>query len=122
MMLVIAKLLSITLGLTVILKIYHDFKKGKESLVMFLFWVLTWMVIITITLFPSIIDMILYYSRGERIGIGTFLGMAIVFLFFVIYRVYIKADRIEKNMATIVRQMATKNDFSKKNKKTLTDH
>lgn len=99
----------------VISKTYHDFKKGKESVTMFLFWTIAWAGIITISLFPEIVSDLLTLSQGQKIGTGTFLGMSIIFLFFVIYRVYIKADRIEKNLTEIVRQIATKLDTEEKN-------
>lgn len=113
-MIIIVKLLSIILGLMVISKTYHDFKKGKEHLTMFLFWSIAWIGIILVSLFPEIVEEILNFTKGQKIGAGTFVGMSIVFLFFVIYRVYIKADRVEKDLAEVVRQIATKIDSKKK--------
>ena len=108
-MIVIVKLLSIILGLMVISKTYHDFKKGKESVTMFFFWTIAWIGIILVSLFPEIIDSAINLSRGERIGTGTFLGMSIIFLFFVIYRVYIKTDRVEKDLTNLTRKIALEN-------------
>lgn len=121
-MIIIVKLLSIVLGLMVIFKTYHDFKKGKESVTMFLFWTIAWIGIILISLFPEIVEEILNFTKSQKIGAGTFVGMSIVFLFFVIYRVYIKADRVEKDLAEVVRQTATKinlkeTDIKSSNKK-----
>lgn len=107
-MITIVKLLSIILGLMVISKTYHEFKKGKESVTMFLFWTIAWIGIILISLFPNIVSEIIDLSQGQKIGTGTLLGMSIIFLFFVIYRVYVKADRVEKDLAEIVRQVAIK--------------
>lgn len=107
-MIIIVKLLSIILGLMVISKTYHDFKKGQESITMFLFWTIAWIGIILVSLFPEIVDEILNFTKGQKIGAGTFFGMSIIFLFFVIYRVYIKADRIEKRLTEITREFALK--------------
>lgn len=102
------KIISLILGLMVISKTYLDYKKRNESLVMFLFWTLAWIIIIAISLFPEIIDEALQLSKAQRIGTGTFLGIAIVFLFFVIYRVYIKANRLEKKIHDIAIKLALK--------------
>ncbi|MFA4995825.1 MAG: DUF2304 domain-containing protein [Patescibacteria group bacterium] len=111
-MIIIVKLLSIILGLMVISKTYHDFRKSRESITMFLFWTIAWIGIIFVSLFPEIVDEIISLSQGQRIGTGTFFGIAIIFLFFVIYRIYIKADRIERDLAEVVRQVAIKKTSS----------
>jgi hypothetical protein len=116
-MIILVKIFSIILGLMVISKTYHDFKKGMENITMFLFWTMAWIGIILISLFPDLVSEIINLSQGQRIGTGTFFGMSIVFLFFVIYRVYIKADRIEKNLTEVVRQIATKVDSGENLKK-----
>jgi len=109
-MIILVKIFSIILGLMVISKTYHDFRKGRESITMFLFWTIAWICIILVSLFPEIVDEIISMSQGQRIGTGTFFGISIIFLFFVIYRVYIKADRIERDLAEVVRQVAIKKD------------
>lgn len=107
-MITLVKIFSIILGATVISKTYHDFKKGTESLLMFFFWTIAWIGIIILSLFPDIVDKMIVLSHGEKIGTGTFLGMSIIFLFFVIYRVYVKTDRVEKDLASVVRKLAIK--------------
>lgn len=114
---IIIEIFSVLLGLMVIPKTYLNFKSGKESITMFLFWSATWLLVILVSFFPSIVDKIISITHSEKIGIGTFLGMAMVFLFFVIYRVYIKADRIEKEMAKLIKENAQIN-ANKKNANT----
>jgi hypothetical protein len=43
---------------------------------------------------------------GNRTGIGTVFGMGLIFVMFVSYRIYIKANRIEKNLNEISRKFA----------------
>jgi hypothetical protein len=54
--------------------------------------------IVIIALFPSIIDSIIIFAGGGRAGLGTFFGMAIVYLFFIVYRIYVKLGRIEQSV------------------------
>lgn len=112
MLLVVIKVLALLFTLLVTIKSYLAFRQRQETLVMFLFWTLTWLAIIAVAFYPDLITRIL----GERrVGVGSLLAVAVVFVYFVVYRVYVKADRIEKKMQEIVRQLALTD--SKKSKK-----
>jgi hypothetical protein len=104
-MFVFVKIFSFLLGLMVISKTYLDYKKKSESFFMFVFWTLAWIGIITVSLFPEIIDQALEISRAQKIGTGTFFGISIIFLFFVIYRIYIKANKLEKKLHDMVMKL-----------------
>jgi len=105
---IIVKLFSIIIGLVVISKTIHDYKKGKESLVMCLFWLITWASIILLTLFPILIYKINSLISGNGPGINTFIGAAFVFMFFVVYRVYTKANRLERQIHDMVMKIGLK--------------
>lgn len=107
-MIIFVKVISLLLGLMVISKTYLDYKKKNESLTMFLFWTIAWVGIVIVALFPEIIQKALVISQAQKIGTGTFLGIAIVFLFFVIYRIYIKANRLEKQIHDMVMKLGLK--------------
>lgn len=70
---------------------------------------MAWIAVIVIALFPQIIIILIEKTGGERTGIGTIFGISLVFLFFVIYRIYLKAQRIEQQLQKLVRDMAIKN-------------
>jgi len=101
-MIIFAKIFSIIIGLTVISKTYHDFKKNYESLTMFLFWSLIWFAIMITALFPDLFVRLIEKVSGNGVGLGTFAGIAFIFLLFVTYRVYIKANRLERKIHDIV--------------------
>lgn len=107
MLLVVAKVLSVVFSVLVISKSYLSYKARRESLVMTVFWSATWVLIILIAAFPALTDKILGISKHSG-GTGTLLGIGLIFLYFVIYRVYVKADRIEKQLSKVVREMALK--------------
>ena len=107
-MIAFVKIISLALGLMVISKTYLDYKKKNESFFMFFFWTVAWIGIIIVSLFPEIINDALAISRAQRVGTGTFVGVALVFLFFVIYRVYIKANRLEKKIQKMVTKLGLK--------------
>ncbi len=105
MLLIIIKVLALLLSGLVIAKSYLAYRQRQESLVMFLFWTVTWLLILTIAFYPELITVVI----GERkVGVGSFLGVALVFVYFVVYRIYVKADRIEKKLQQMTRQLALK--------------
>ncbi len=110
MLALVAQIFSVLLALIVISKSYVDFRARIESLSMFLFWVVTWALIVTVALFPSVVDFLLGFSGG-RVGLGTFFGMAIVFLYFVVYRIYVKLERIEQNLTKAIQELALREDW-----------
>ena len=113
----IAKFFSVLLALIVISKSYVDFRARAESLQMFLFWIVTWTSIVFVALFPGIVD-ILIASFGQRqAGLGTLFGMAIVFLFFLVYRIYVKLERIEQNLTKAIQQLALEDHWMDRNRR-----
>lgn len=107
-MIIITKIIAIIIGLMVISKTYHDFKKHNENLTMLLFWCITWLAIITAALFPDAFIKFVERVSGNGVGIGTFVGIAFVFLFFITYRVYTKANRLENQIKDIVLKLGLK--------------
>lgn len=99
------KIFSVLLGLIVITKTLHDFKKKNESLMMLFFWLIIWIIIIILALFPIMIDRITSLLGDTGNGVNTFLGAAFVFLLFITYRVYAKANRLERQMHDMVMKL-----------------
>lgn len=105
MFVVISKIFSLLLASIAISKSYVDFRSRRESVQMFVLWTITWLAIVTVSLRPTIITILLSRGGGNA-GIGTFLGMGIVFLFFLLYRVYVKLERLEQKITNLVQEIA----------------
>ena len=97
-----AQIFTVALALIAITKSYLGFRAKLESLQLFLFWLLTWSGIIVIAIF------------GGRSGVGTFFGMALVFLFFIVYRIYLKIERLEQNLARTIQELALRDNWKNK--------
>jgi hypothetical protein len=100
-----SQIFSVLLAAVAISKSYVDFRARKESLQLFVLWSITWLGIVLVALFPSVIPLLISLGGGQA-GIGTFLGMALVFLFFLLYRVYVKLERLEQKLAGLVQELA----------------
>ena len=102
-MLIFAKVFAILLAVLVIARSLTDYKNKKESIEMTIFWVIIWTSIIVFAFSPSLIDKLITKLGGSRTGLGTIFGMGLVFVLFISYRIYIKANRIEKNLDLLSR-------------------
>ncbi|MEI7792452.1 MAG: DUF2304 domain-containing protein [Candidatus Berkelbacteria bacterium] len=101
-MILITKIVAICLAVTVIAKTYLAFKKKEESFIMFIFWTATWLSIIFVAVYPIIIDKIGSLIGDSRNSVIAFFGLAFVFILFVTYRIYVKANKIEKQLCKII--------------------
>ena len=109
-----SKIFSVLLAAIALSKSYVDFRGQLESFPMFVFWTVTWLLIVTFALFPSLVDILLSFSGTERAGLGTFFGMALVFLYFVVYRIYVKLERIEQNLTKTIQELALRENWVKR--------
>jgi hypothetical protein len=108
MFLIAAKIFSVLFAAIVISKSYVDLRARAESLQMFIFWVVTWTMIMLVALFPSIVDFLIASSRYGQTGLGTVFGMGLVFLFFVVYRIYVKMESVEQKLTKTIQELALK--------------
>ena len=108
MFLIVSKVFSVLLAAIAVSKSYVDFRARVESLQMFILWTVTWTMIVLVALFPSIVDVIIAFSGSGRAGLGTVFGMGLVFLFFVVYRIYVKLERLEQRLTKTIQELALK--------------
>ena len=77
---------------------------------MFLLWTLIWIGIVIVAMFPAVVAT-LVSAGGGSVGIGTFLGLVIVFLFFLVYRMYVRMDAIQQKLGVVVQEIALRSDW-----------
>ena len=114
MFFVAAKVFSIILAAIAISKSYVDLRARVESVQMFIFWVFTWTMIVLIALFPAIVDIVIATSGYGRTGLGTVFGMGLVFLFFIVYRIYVKMERVEQKLTKTIQELALKDQVDRR--------
>lgn len=85
-------------------KLVADFRARKESRIMFTFWFCLWITVVTFVLYPDLTIYIKNWLLGPQQSVGTITGIGLVFLLFLIYRIYVKSERVER----LLREHATK--------------
>jgi len=65
-----------------------------------IFWIIIWVIIVWLTLFPQITDKL---SRlvGIGRGIDTAFFIAIILLFYIVFRLYVKIDELDKDITSL---------------------
>ena len=99
-------IISFIFGLIVISKTLTDFKQKKENWQMFLFWLVVWITVVIVALNPILISRFIDRFGNKSTTIGQIAGIGFIFLLYIIYRVYLKANRIEKQISLVVRKIA----------------
>ncbi len=116
MILIISKILTLLFAFIVISKSIVDYKNKNENLTMAIFWIVVWLAITTIAFFPSIVDSAITLAGGSRTGLGTVFGIAIIFVLFVSYRIYVKSRRTERQIEKLAQYIAIEKTKIKGNK------
>jgi len=113
MFIIIARVFATLLAVLVLSRLFSDFKARKESIIMVVFWTVVWVGILIIAYFSTLINILIDTFGGDRTGLGTVFGMAIIFILFINYRIYVKAQRIENYLKKINSKIGLK-DIDKK--------
>lgn len=89
----------------ILLEIFRKFHQKILSLFSLIFWLTIWLSILSIVWFPSITS---YLAQFLNIGraIDSVVYLSIVILFYLIYRILLKIEIIERKMEKIVREDA----------------
>ncbi len=90
-----------------ILKILLDLRKNKISLRKFVLWAVIWVALIVVVFIPSIVVFL-----AETVGIERArdlpIYVAIIILFYLLFRIGVKIEKIEQEMTKLVKNLALK--------------
>ena len=112
-MIYLAQFFAALFAFLVITKTLVDYKKGRESRVMFLFWLLTWSIVLVVAFFPNFVNILINRFGLGKTGLGTIYGLGLVFVLFVLYRIYLKTNGVERDLNKLIRELAlSKKDFT----------
>jgi hypothetical protein len=105
-MAIILKIIASFLGGIALAKTILALRAKEESLAVSIFWFATWLAIIVAAWRPMIFSEVTSLLKGQSTSIGQIAGVGFVLLVFVVYRMYLKAQRLEQKIVSIVRHNA----------------
>lgn len=104
--------LIIVFSLCAIAGTISGFKKNRISLKGLIFWLFLWLVISTTVLLPQTTN---FFARILGVGRGTDVAvyLSIVLIFYLIFKIFIKIEKIETDITKIIREVALKESQKK---------
>lgn len=108
------QIVIIIFALFALSRAFLRFKDNKLTQNEFLFWVFLWVVVIIVSIIPGITS-ILSRQFGIGRGIDLVLYVSIIAIFYLIFRLYVKLESVEKEITRVVRKIAL--DSKPKSKK-----
>ncbi|UCD03891.1 MAG: DUF2304 family protein [Candidatus Woesearchaeota archaeon] len=99
------QILVVFFGIFVLLSVIKKFKRGRLSRKEFIFWASIWIAIITVTLIPGVAT---FFANLFDIGRGAdvVLYTSVIVLFYVVFLLYSKIEKTEREMTKLVRKIA----------------
>jgi hypothetical protein len=89
------------------------FKDNKLTIKELAFWILVWIGVIIVSFLPSITGLLSSFLGIGR-GIDVMVYVSIIVLFYLIFRLYVKAESLEKELTFVVRKLSLDNEKKKK--------
>ncbi len=101
----ILEILITIFGLFAIGSSFLRLRKNQEPITNFLMWTFIWLLIIIVVLYPSITSYPADILNIER-GIDVFVYLGILVLFYLIYKIYTKIEKLEQEITIITRRIS----------------
>ena len=104
--------LIIAFALFAIVGTILNFKKNKISLNGLIFWLLLWLIISIVVLLPQTTN---FFAKILGVGRGTDVAiyLSIVLVFYLIFKIFIRLEKLEANITKIVKEIALKDNSPK---------
>lgn len=105
----IQQIIAIAIIIFFVYRLVVQKNKNNLSQTEFLMWVLFWLFSILVILFIKKIDSFVAFLGFSSAGINVILYLAIAFLFYLLFRIRIKMEKIEKEITSLVRKISLEN-------------
>jgi len=105
----IQQLIAIIIIVYFIFRLIWRKKKKQININEFTFWLLLWLVIAAAVIFIKQIDSLVARIGFSSSGIDVLLYLGVALLFYWIFRLRLKIEKINKDITKIVREISLKN-------------
>jgi len=99
------QILGLIFAVFALFKIITQVKNNEITIESAIFWIFIWILVILIVVFPQTLSYLATLTGVER-GVDVVIYIAIIMLFYLHYRLYIKMENIEREITAIVREIA----------------
>ena len=111
----IIQILLVLFALYAIGRTFFQFRSGHVGKGGVVFWTLFWLLVGVVALMPQTTDIV---ARFVGVGRGADLAiyLSLIALFFLIFRIFVKLEHVEREITTVVRKLALKEEEDQKPK------
>lgn len=105
---IIMIIIQIILSLFIIFVVFNvisRYRKKEITAHEFIFWIFFWALVLTAIVYPRSTDKIAKIVGVSR-GADLLVYLSIFALFFIVFRIFVKIEKTEKNITKIIRKIA----------------
>ncbi len=99
------QIIVIIISIFAISRVLLQVRKNVVAIDSALFWVVIWLIVISIVIYPNTIN-----NLADIVGVGrgvdVIIYLSIIFLFYMIYRMYVRMENLEREITKLVREIA----------------
>ncbi|MAF13876.1 MAG: hypothetical protein CMI53_03215 [Parcubacteria group bacterium] len=103
----IIKVIIIIFAAFVLWRTFVRFKAAEITSREVVIWTVFWLLVVGVTLVPQQTDTISQYLGVER-GADLLVYLSVITLFFIVFRIIVKLEKIDKEITKVVRNTALK--------------
>lgn len=105
------QLITIVIVLILLGRIIAQFKRKQITLKEALLWSLVWFGVSLVVLYPKLTDQLAsYIGLQSAKGIDLVVYLAVGLVFYLVFRIFVRIERIEHDITKVVRQVALKEE------------
>jgi len=102
------QILVLILIAVVIGKAIKRFWLKELSLLLFLTWSGVWVALAVVVMLPGILSWVANFMGIGR-GVDLVIYLALFAIFYIVFKIYLRINKIEKNMTELIRKIAMQN-------------
>ena len=102
------QIIAIIVSIIVLILSILRFRDGKTSLGMLMVWIVIWLIIIIISIYPNDTNYLASYTGIGR-GLDFVLIIGLILSFYLIFKMYNKMEVIEEELTNLIRELAIQN-------------
>jgi hypothetical protein len=104
----VQKIIALIVIIFFIARLFWQKKKDEVNNAEFVFWIFFWVLAAAAIIFIKSIDRFVAGLGFSATGINVLFYIAVVLLFYIIFRLRLRIEKIERNITKIVREVALK--------------
>jgi len=101
----VIQILALIFSIFALFKILLQVRNNEIGIESAIFWIFIWMLVILIVVFPQTMSYLATLTGVGR-GVDVVIYIAIIMLFYLQYRLYMKIENIEREITLVVREIA----------------